>query len=428
VLAAFAGCGPCDDDGDEREAAAPPAPVVTASPPPPPPPAATPTPTPAATADAARVASGELAVGLTEQNPNLIWPPGARVVPPEFARWRDAVDRLRPRYYRLVLDWPSLEPRDGELVMDAVNAGCLRDKPPCGAYGGLRDQLQALAARQRQGGWDTLVVLTGTPEWVASAPGGCERPKTAPRSRPPRAGDGIAAYVRLVERVLAEARAAGTELRYWSPWNEPNHPYFISPQRRECDADAPSAAIAPYVRMARALQGALEAAPGDQRLVLGELAGLDERRPKTTALDEFVAGLPKDLACGSELWTQHGYVGGRDPVDDLERALRRKGCELPAIWITETGVGAPRSGEERRTSRASQLRACGRLHRRLRRWYEHPRVTAAFQYTFREDDLFPTGLVTTDLTRAFPALSEWIAWGAGRRPELTSPPPPESCA
>ncbi len=72
------------------------------------------------------------------------------------------------------------------------------------------------------------------------------------------------------------------------------------------------------------------------------------------------------MACGSAIWTQHGYVGGRDPVDDLERALERKGCKSPEIWITETGVGAPRSGEERRASRASQVRACGRLHQRLR--------------------------------------------------------------
>ena len=134
----------------------------------------------------------------------------------------------------------------------------------------------------------------------------------------------------------------------------------------------------------------------------------------TTSVSEFVADIPADMACGSAIWTQHGYVGGRDPVDDLERALARKGCKSPKIWITETGVGAPRSGEERRTSRASQVRACGRLHQRLRKWYRDPRVSVAFQYTFREDDLFPTGLVKTDLSGDFPALGEWIAWAGGR--------------
>ena len=162
----------------------------------------------------------------------------------------------------------------------------------------------------------------------------------------------MADYERFVGAVLAEARSAGAELRYWSPWNEPNHPYFISPQRQECSRSAPSAAVEPYVEMARALARALDAAPGDQQLVLGELAGLDERRPMTTSVSEFVARIPKELACASPIWTQHGYVGGRDLADDLERALERKGCARPEqIWITETGVGAPRSGEKRRTTR-----------------------------------------------------------------------------
>jgi hypothetical protein len=418
VCALLAGCGPCDGD-DEREAAATPAatPSPTAA-------VVTPTPTPSPTAVAAQPSpEGELAVGITEQNPNFVWPAGAREVPAEFARWRDALARLKPAYYRLVLDWPSLEPEDGEPVFDAVNGGCLRDKPPCAPYSGLRDQLQALAARQREGGWQALVVMSGTPEWAARPAGGCERDDAAPRSRPPR---DMSAYTRFVERVLAEARAQGTELRYWSPWNEPNHPFFISPQRMACDTQAPSAAVAPYVEMARALQAALDAARGDQQVVLGELAGLDRRRPMTTSVAEFVAGLPDEMACRSAIWTQHGYVGGRDPVDDLMRALERKGCRAPEIWITETGVGAPRSGEQRRTSRAAQVRSCKGLHRRLRTWYRDPRVSVAFQYTLREDDLFPTGLVKTDLSGDFPALGEWTAWGGERRP--TDPPPGNSCS
>ena len=72
------------------------------------------------------------------------------------------------------------------------------------------------------------------------------------------------------------------------------------------------------------------------------------------------------------------------------------------------------------------MRACGRLHRRLRNWYRDPRVSVAFQYTFREDDLFPTGLVKTDLSGDFPALGEWIAWAGGRRP--ADPPPRNACS
>jgi hypothetical protein len=410
ALAAVAGCGPCAD-----EQAAAPEQTPTAS---------APTPTPTVPAPP----GPRLAIGLTEPNPNFLWPAGARDVAPEFARWRDELERLQPTYYRLVLDWASLQPEPGPPNFAIAHSGCLRDKPPCAPWNGLREQLEALAARQREGGWEALVVLAGTPAWAARRAGGCERDNVEPRSRPPRDGDGMAAYGEFVTAVLDEARAAGATLRFWSPWNEPNHPFFISPQRNRCDRDAKSRAVAPYVALARTLQLALDSAPGEQELALGELAGLDERKPMTTSIREFIAGIPADLACGTRIWTQHGYVGGTNPVNDLERALERKGCErLPEIWITETGVGAPRRGERRRTSLASQVRACGRLHRRLERWYEDERVTAAFQYTFREDDRFPTGLVTTDLSRAYPALGEWRAWGGGERPQPTDPPPPDSC-
>ena len=338
---------------------------------------------------------------------------------PDFARWRDALGEIKPNYFRLIVDWAQLEPERGKPVFDGFVEGCMRALGPCGAYGSLRDQLGALAARQKQGGWVTLVVLHGTPEWAARPAGGCERDGTTPRSRPAR---DMADYERFVGAVLAQADEVGAELRYWSPWNEPNHPYFISPQRRECDRTARSAAVEPYVAMARALRSALDAAPGEQQVVLGELAGLDERRPMTTSVSEFVSRIPKQVACASPIWTQHGYVGGRDLADDLERALERKGCTRPEqIWITETGVGAPRSGEKRRTTPAAQKRACSRLHRRLVRWYRDPRVTAAFQYTFREDDLFPTGLVSTDLTSAYSALDEWTGLGHERPPGADRP-------
>jgi hypothetical protein len=61
------------------------------------------------------------------------------------------------------------------------------------------------------------------------------------------------------------------------------------------------------------------------------------------------------------------------------------------------------------------------MHERLLDWYEDPRVTAAFQYTLREDDQFPTGLVDTALRRPFPVLRAWQAWGGRREP--VGPPP-----
>jgi hypothetical protein len=230
-----------------------------------------------------------------------------------------------------------------------------------------------------------------------------------------------------VRFLFEEARRDGVDLRYWAPWNEPNHPFFISPQRETCSSSARSVAVDSYVAMARELQKQLDAAPGDQEMVLGELAGLPDRRPKSSSISEFIHDMPSDLACGAKVWTQHGYIGGVDPVDDVERALTRKGCAKPALWITETGVGAPRRGEKRRKTHASQVAACRLLHTRLEQWFHDDRVTAAFQYTFREDDLFPTGLVKTDLSGSYPALAEWQAWGGTARPKATDPAPPESC-
>ena len=37
--------------------------------------------------------------------------------------------------------------------------------------------------------------------------------------------------------------------------------------------------------------------------------------------------------------------------------------------------------------------------------------------------MFPTGLVTTDLTRAYPALKEWQQWGLRARERPEDPPP-----
>jgi hypothetical protein len=367
-----------------------------------------------------------LAVGITEPNPNFF---ATGEIAEPFGHWRDELVKMHPAYYRVIVDWSALQPETGKPpIFDSPNQGCLRDKPPCAAFGGIRSVFKALGERQKaDGGWEALVVLVGTPEWAASPPSGCERKGTLPRSRPPKPGYGMKAYGVFVDFVLEEARRDGVDVHYWAPWNEPNHPFFISPQRKRCATKAKSAAVGPYVEMARMLKAALDKAPGDQELVLGELAGLPDPGPKSASVDEFISDVPKDLACGVKVWTQHGYIGGVNPVDDVERALTRKGCKKPALWITETGVGAPHSGEKPRKSHASQVASCKQLHERLKQWYEDDRVTAAFQYTFREDDLFPTGLVKTDLSGDFPALAEWQAWGGEARPKATDPPPPESC-
>jgi hypothetical protein len=374
-----------------------------------------------------RRARGDLAVGITEPNPNLFAAPGARPgVAPEFARWQPEIGRLRPAFFRLVLDWPALQPsprRRADLA--SVAHGCLRETRPCAGWAGLRDQLAALASRQREqpGDWRVLVVITGTPDWAARPASGCERPDTAPRSRAPRP-DALGAYRRLIRDVLGAGRLMGVELRYWSAWNEPNHPYFLSPQRASCSTAAPSLAAARYAELTSALAQELADAPGEQQYVLGELAGLDESKTKSASVPEFLGALPKRVVCGARILSQHGYISGVDPVDMATGAVARHGCgRRHVVWMTETGVGAPHAGADKRTSPQSERRACRQLHRRLVRWYRDRRVAAAFQYTFREDDLFRTGLVTTRLDRSFPVLREWQAWGGTARPDPQDPPP-----
>jgi hypothetical protein len=368
-----------------------------------------------------------LAIGITEPNPNFIYPPGTHAVPAEFGRWGRELDAMRPGFYRLVLDWASLEPQPGRTAFEIPNAGCLRATPPCASYAGLREQLAALAAQQKRGGWQTLAVVTGTPEWAARPASGCERDGTLPRSRAPRA-NALDAYEVFVREVIDFAHKQGADLRYWSPWNEPNHPYGLSPQRTRCEADAPSVAPKRYAQMAAALQHALDDAPGDQEMVLGELAGLPKSRPFTTGIGEFIDALPKQLVCSVTVWTQHGYVGGVNPVDDVERGLAKQRCRQPhAIWMTETGVGAAGLGRKRSPTEKKQRGTCEELHRRLLQWYRDDRVTAAFQYTYREDDVFPVGLVTTDLKDSYPSLQEWQAWGQAKRPRPEDPAPPLSC-
>ncbi|MFL5938652.1 MAG: hypothetical protein ACJ76U_17630, partial [Gaiellaceae bacterium] len=211
----------------------------------PPPPAPTPTPSPPPRLDAP-TRTPSLAVGITESNPNLIAALGPRLAPPWPQRRRQLV-RMRPALYRIVVPWSAVQPTAGAPPSFArYNNGCIRDKGPCASYAGLHDQLLAVAARQAQ----ALLVFVGLPPWAMADVPGCRR-GTDPAAGMPRAA-AMPAFRRLVEDVLAEARSDGVAVRYVSPWNEPNHPAALAPQRSACDAAAPSRAIAGYVALARA--------------------------------------------------------------------------------------------------------------------------------------------------------------------------------
>jgi hypothetical protein len=384
---------------------------------------------PGAPAPPAPGAARPLEIGLTEFIPALVAPGPA---PPGFGPWRDAAAALRPDRFRLVVDWSALQPDPGTPAdLAQPRDGCLRGLPPCAPYAGIRDLLRAVAARQAQdGGWDVVVVLVGVPDWAARPPGGCERPRAVPRSRPLSAR-GREGYRRLIADLLALGRAERVDLTWWSPWNEPNHSAFLSPQRAACDAASPAASPAVYAEIVRLAARALDGTGA--RLVLGELAGFRSPGPRATGVGEFVRALPDEVACAARVWSQHEYASpedepappfARDAVAEVQAALAERACtrDLP-LWVTETGVGGGRPGDERPTGAAQLARQCAAQAARLERWAADPRVAAAFQYLFREDTAYPVGLADPALQVLYPTHALWLAWGQARGDVAPARPP-----
>jgi hypothetical protein len=378
-----------------------------------------------------------LATGITEGNPQLLWDAGARpVVAPGFDVWRDRLIALKPRFVRVPVYWSQLQPDPAQPAdLGKPADGCLRGLAPCGESRGIADQLAAIASLQKAGLGvpEVEVVVAGVPGWAANPASGCERSDASARSRPVNA-TGIEAYKALLQQIVALAAQEGATVRYFSPWNEPNHPAFVSPQRATCSADAPTLAAGVYATFARAAQQALDAAPGDQQLVLGEMAGTTTPSPRRSTVQEVVRALPDDVACLSRTWSQHDYAQVRpdpdkpDPVAALEAALDERPCTRGAhIWVTETGVGGDDPGAPRPTDDAALRAQCRAQDAALRRWAADPRVDAAFQYTFREDTAYPVGLADARLTRLYPTYDLWAAYGA-RAPSDPPPALPGACA
>jgi hypothetical protein len=381
-----------------------------------------------------------LATGLTEANPQLLYDAASHAqLAPELAAWRDRLVALHPAYVRVPVYWSKLQPDPAQpAALDIPADGCLRGTPPCGASSGLRDQLAAIASLQRAsrigGGPEVEVVIAGVPDWAADPAGGCERSDAGPAARPINAA-GLTAYRALIAQFAELAREQGAKVRWWSPWNEPNHPAFISPQRSACSADSPSLAPAAYAQLVRAAREALDGVPGDQQLVLGEMAGTTVPSPHRSTVQEVIAALPDDVVCASRTWSQHDYAtvtpdpAKPDPVTTLQQALDARPCTRGAhIWVTETGVGGPQPGGDRPSDDASLRAGCRAQDALLRRWAADPRVDVALQYTFREDTAYPVGLADAGLTRMYPTYDLWMAWGGTREPTAPPPPLPPACA
>lgn len=378
------------------------------------------------------------AFGLTEDNADLLWPPGSQSAfgGAAFEGAREHLSALHPRYIRLLVDWAALQPHAdrGPRLARSVD-GCARSVGPCGAYAGIRDELRAIAAQQRAArgegrtGYEVVLDVFGTPPWAARPAEGCELAHTRPFSRPVSAA-GLSGYRTLIRTLLALGSREGVALNWWAPWNEPNDAVFVSPQRIGCAPGAPAIAPAVYSQLAQAMAEELDAGGGVHHLLLGELNAFASDSPHRTSISSFVAALPQRVICLSDTWSIHVYAArGKaqpelDSTVDLERSLDARGAcgQRARIWVTEAGAGAPHPGRARAADAQDERAGCLALGAQLQRWVADPRVDAVLQYSFREDPAFPVGLTSADLSHVYPAYRLWLSYArASARGE--GPPP-----
>jgi hypothetical protein len=384
------------------------------------------------------------ALGLTEDNADLLWNPSSPSRPggAAFQPAREQLTALHPRYIRLLVDWAALQP-DRERPADLLGPvdGCARAVGPCAPYAGIRGELAAIATQQRaaraagRAGFEVVLDVFGVPSWAAAQASGCELPGAEPFSRPISPA-GLIGYRSLIRALIALGTEQGVALSWWSPWNEPDNPDFLSPQRSSCALDSPSRAPAVYAQLAEAMAAELAAAGGARHLLLGELAAYAGDSAHRTSVSSFVAALPRRVLCLGDVWAIHAYAGWgdarpeEDPVSMLARALDARGpCAAGAkIWVTETGAGAPHPGRARPPGSAAERAGCQALGAQLERWSADPRVGAIFQYSFREDPAYPVGLLSADVRHTYPAYRLWLAYARASAGHAPPPSPQSSCA
>jgi hypothetical protein len=384
------------------------------------------------------------ALGLTEDNADLLWNPSSplRSGGEAFQSAREQLTAIHPRYIRLLVDWAALQPRRARPAnLDGSVDGCARGVAPCASYDGIREQLTAIATQQRAAhaegreGFEVVLDVFGVPSWAAAPASRCELVGTQPFSRPISEA-GLAGYRSLISDLLALGREQGVALSWWSPWNEPNNPFFLSPQRSACAPGTPSRAPAVYAQLAEAMAGELEVDGGTHHLLLGELAGYATDTDHRTSVAGFMAALPARVLCLGGVWSIHAYATwgkarpGADPVSMLGRALDARGsCAAGAqIWVTEAGAGAQHPGQARPPGNAAEGAGCRALGAQLERWSADPRVGAIFQYSFREDPAYPVGLLSADLQHPYPTYRLWLAYAKAHARGAARPAPVAACA
>ena len=270
--------------------------------------------------------------------------------------------RLNPVVYRFFVPWNEVQPRaDAPPNLALPENGCVRDR---GAVRAVRRAARPAARarlRGRLAGDDRAQPGCRTGPSPMS-PGARAGPR---RSRPCRAGR--AARVPHADRRRARARAdEGADVRYVSPYNEPNHPYFA---RAAADGLRPVGAVARRARVRAARRGRARGA-GRRARRPGARARRDGRVPRADrarhVVPEMIHELPRSVVCSAR-----GVVAARlhrrdRPGRRREDALDARGCpRRQSIWITETGVGPAPGGLSLARGITSQAQGCRLLHRRL---------------------------------------------------------------
>ena len=278
--------------------------------------------------------------------------------PSRMGAWRDELARISPSCYRLVVDVEQgpAEPRRARRTWRCRTTAACATSSRARRTPALHDQLRALAARQRAAGrrWSSS---PGRRSGRRVPPSGCPgEPRAAGRA--PRDMRGLPRAGRPACSTLG--RAEGAELRYLTPWNEPNHPYFLAPQRKACDALAPVARRRARTRGWRAPCGPSwpSTAAATRSSCSARWPASASRRSRATV----VAGDDPRPAARARLLGA-GVVAARlhrrhRPGRHGERRARR-----PAAARASTRSGSPRPASDRRRA-ASRWRAGSPARRR----------------------------------------------------------------
>ena len=375
---------------------------------------------------------GGLAIGMTEINPDLFWHGkdvgafGAVARPP-----RGAQAAALPPHRRLgALQPDPAQPRYWTMPAD----GCMRGQPPCRPFSGIRDILRAIALpaaggqRLRGDGRRLRRARLGRRARAAAASA-----TTSRRARARSATQGLVAYQKLVGSLQDLARREGVDIRWWSPWNEPNGTFFISPQRAGCDGSSKPLSPAVYTKLARAMRAELEQ-PGQQ--TRRRRARRARGRAQVGSVDqEFFDGAARRRGLHAVVFAQHAYAERGDERRRPRRGRAARGRPRQApVRARASRSGSPRPASAARTSatsarpRDASIRAdCRALDVAAAPLGRRPARRGRLPVHVPRRPGLPGRPRRRRLTQAWPAYDLFKAWGGDRKPDGPAPALPAAC-